>query len=58
MLNGKFASIEELNSAGIQGLDHTTYNNDMSAVLKNVMGEVNTPMANFQAYYNQIVSGT
>jgi hypothetical protein len=56
MIDGKLASVEDLAEAGVPAMDHTRYNDSITKALNDTMGQGNTPMTNFQFYYNQTVS--
>ena len=55
MIDGKLASVDDLNAIS-RNMDHTRYNDLITQALNGTMGQGNTPMTNFQFYYNQTVS--
>jgi hypothetical protein len=57
MVDGRVASVEEMNDLGITAPDHATLNTALSTALSGVVG-ANNPSKDFQLWYNQIVAGS
>jgi hypothetical protein len=57
MVDGRVASVEEMNDLGITAPDHAALNTALSTALSVVVG-ANNPSKDFQLWYNQIVAGS